>query len=600
MEAQAPARFRFFEIQSNDPRIVRQSRLLQILVLIIALSGIFSTITSFLGVQSNLDQPSLQNLVIPLVQGVSIVIFAAVAFYLLRKGRFLPAVHIFFIALNGLFFTLLISTGNEVVFSYLLLISVFTIAALQSNRVSLLYLIIISVAMTLYYMDSNPDPIGSASEFIRVALFLSAPIWFFANDLRNSRDRARMLAQELEGSVQGLGEQSKQLQEIAEIGRVATASLDREKLLQDVVNLIQERFGFYHVSVLLISPDGTRLVLEEASGEMGQSLKEDGYHLTIGQVSIIGWVAINRKARIALDVGDDPYYFSNPDLPDTRSEVALPLIARGRLLGVLDVQSREINAFQEEDISGLQVMADQIASGLDNARLFNDISNQATVLTQLQSVTNLMNQQANTRNALNVLAKKVPALFNADGGGVFLHESNEDVLKLIVNLNTSDERVGRSLAPGEGISGWAFKENKTHAIDDYTNWSGRSEKYAEAGFFAAVAIPLRRQNQPMGVLTLTRSQEGQPFKKDEIQIAELLAAQISAVLTNNQLIDETRRLVQRERTINQATANIRRSLDAKTILDTTTAELGNLLSNKIVRARLYAEEAELPEDQVAP
>jgi GAF domain-containing protein len=211
-----------------------------------------------------------------------------------------------------------------------------------------------------------------------------------------------------------------------------------------------------------------------------------------------------------------------------------------------------------------------------------------------------MSQQANTRNALNVLAARISSLFQADGGGVFLYDADEKLLKLFVNLNTDDDRSGRSLQPGEGLTGWAFKENKTHAIDDYTTWAGRSKKYQDGGFNAAVSIPLRRQNEPLGVLTLTRSAKGHPFKQDEIQIAELLAAQTSAVIINNQLIDETRRLVQRERSINQATAQIRRSLDAKTILDTTTAELGNLLKNKVVRARLFTEEVDLPEEQAAP
>jgi sigma-B regulation protein RsbU (phosphoserine phosphatase) len=478
-----------------------------------------------------------------------------------------------------------------------MLISVFSIAALHSIRVSALYLVIIISAVSLYLINTQPEGVEDAFSFLQVALLLTLPTWFFANDLRNSRDRAKRLTQALENSVLGLDNQAKQLQQIAEIGRVATASLEREQLLGNVVDLIQKRFNFYYVGVLLISPDGARLALEEASGETGRLAYEEGHHLTMGHVSIVGWVAINRKARIALDVGDDPHFFSNPNLPETHSEVALPLIARGRLLGVLDVQSREINAFQEEDIAALQVMADQIASGLYNARLFNDISNQALVLTDLQSVTNLMNQQANTRNALNVLVETIPALFNADGGGVFLYEPKENVLKLMANLNAVDERIGRSLAPGEGLSGWAFKENKTHAIENYTTWAGRSEKYAQGGFHAAVAIPLRRQNEPLGVLTLTRSAEGQPFLQDEIQIAELLAAQVAAVIINNQLIEETRRLVQRERTINQATDQIRRRLDAKTILDTTTAELGNLLTNKVVRARLYAEEAELPKDE---
>ncbi len=597
MEAHPTNRFRFLKIQSGDPRTVRQSRLLQIMVSIIAISGFIGIFSIALGYQPNPDFPQSANLVTTLGQALAIIIFTVVTFYLLHHGRFLAAVHIFFIALNSLFFTLLVTTGNDIVFSYLLLISVFAIASLQSNRISLLYLVIISAGIILFYANTSADVIGSASEFIRVALFLSAPTWFFANDLRNSRDRASKLSQELETSVIELANQTGQLQQIAEIGRVATSSLDPKKLLFDVVDLIQKRFGFYHVSILLISPDGSRLVLEEASGESGHSLKDQGYHLTMGQVSIVGWVAINRKARIALDVGDDPYFFSNPDLPDTHSEVALPLIARGRLLGVLDVQSREINAFKEDDISVLQVMADQVASGLDNARLFNEISDQATTLTELQTITNLMNQQANTRNALHVLADRLPALFNADGGGIFLYSPKEDALKLTVDLNSALNRIGQSLAPGEGLSGLAFSENKTQAVEDYSTWPGRSELFAQNPFHAAVSIPLRHQNESLGTMTLTRSQKGQPFKKDEIQIAELLATQIAAIIINNQLLEETRRLVKRERAINRATGQIRLSLDAKTILDTTTAELGNLLPNKVVRARLYPQQVELPEEQ---
>ncbi|NIP28428.1 MAG: GAF domain-containing protein, partial [Phycisphaerae bacterium] len=145
--------------------------------------------------------------------------------------------------------------------------------------------------------------------------------------------------------------------------------------------------GFYHVSLYLMTPDGNRLVLQEAIGDMGHFDALKGEKTTVGQVSIVGWVAMNRQARIALDVGDAPYYFENPKLPDTHSEIALPLLARGRLLGVLDIQSRESGAFQSEDMPVFQVMADQIAVGIDNARLFEDISEQAKQLTELQNIT---------------------------------------------------------------------------------------------------------------------------------------------------------------------------------------------------------------------
>jgi GAF domain-containing protein len=577
----------FLEIQSDDPRLVRQSHLLQILIALTTIASLRGGHQAYTALQ--LGEPTFLNYVVFAAQLGGSILFAVITFGLLHRGRFLPAVHLFFITLNAVLISLLFSYGNIFVFPYLLLISVVSIAALQSIRASALYFVVIISIVTLYLVNNDPEGINKAIEFGGVALFLVAPAWIFANDLRLSRDRANRLAGDLEISVASYAERTEQLQDIVEIGRIATASLDKGKLLRTTVDLIRERFGFYHVRILLLSSDGSRLVIEEASGEGGRDTAHQGHQLTIGQVSIVGWVALNHEARIALDVGEDPYYFNDPSLPETHSEVALPLITRGRLLGVLDVHSRETNAFQEEDVSVLQVMADQIANGLDNAQLFEEITHQAGQLTELQTITNLMNQQATTRNALHVIADKALPLLNADGGGVFLYRPAINELKLIANLNVNDTRLGESLEPGAGLSGRAFAENKTQLTEDGAG-EGGGEDFVQAGISTAVAVPLRRQNEPIGVMTLTRSQNNEPFKLDEIQIAELLAAQVSAVIINNQLVEETSRLIRRERNINQAAAQIRRSLDAKTILDTMTEELGYLLGSKVVKARLFPQQ----------
>jgi GAF domain-containing protein len=598
MESRLPRFLRFLEIQSADRRIVRQSRLLQILVGIVLLSGLNGVVTSF---GRLIAGPStIQDYLIFIAQIVTLLVFVTLTFSLLHKGRFIAAVNICFIILDLILFSLLVSTEGAGPFHLLLLISVFSIASLQSVRVSIVYLAVILTAVSLYYINSQPDGMDSAISYIQLALLLTLPSWFFANDLRISRDRADRLTNELEVTISDLDIRARQLEQIADVGRVATASLDQEKLIRNSVALIRSQFNFYYVGLYLVNSAGSRLVLQEAVGESGRMTAEKGSDQTIGQVSIVGWVALNRQARIALDVGEDPYFFNNPNLPDTHSEVALPLLARGRLLGVLDVQSRETNAFKEQDISVLQVMADQIAAGIDNARLFQEISDQAGLLAELQTITNLMSQQANTRNALNVLATRAVSLFNADGGGVFLYRPEKDNLKLVVNLNVNDEQVGEILRPGEGLSGLVFAENKTITIDDYEVWEGRSEKFTHVGFHSAVALPLRRQTEPIGVLALTRTQKGQPFKADEVQIAELLAAQVSAVIINNQLIEETRRLIKRERTINQAAAQIRRSLDARTILDTMTGELGNLFGNRTVKARLFPQQEGRSEEKETP
>lgn len=584
---------RFLEIQSDDPRIVRQSRLLQVLVA-------FTTLASFRGgylayTQLQSGNPTFQDFAVSAAQLGGSLLFAVITFTLLHRGHFLPAVHLFFITLNAVLLSLLFSIGNVFIFPHLLLISVISIASLQSNRISFVYYAVILGIVTYYLVDTQPAGVGKAIEFFGVSLFLVAPAWIFANDLRLSRDRANRLSDELGKSIDNYVERTEQLQHIAEIGRIATASLDKEKLLRNTVDIIQERFGFYYVSLLLLSEDSGRLVVEEARGEGGRDLNRQGHQLTLGQVSIVGWVAINRQARIALDVGEDPYFFNDPDLPDTHSEVALPLVARGQLLGVLDVHSRETNAFQEEDISALQVMADQVANGLDNADLFEKINTQAGHLTELQAITNLMNQQATTPNALHVVTERALPLFRANGGGIFLYRPDQNFLELIVNLDAGDTRTDEVLEPGVGLSGRAFAENNTQVIEDNARWEGEVEEFIRGRFNTAVAVPLRRQNEAIGVMTLTRKQDKQPFKQEEIQIAELLAAQVSAVIINNQLIEETSRLVRRERTINQVAAQIRRSLDAKTILDTMTDELGHLLGNKVVKARLFP-----PQEPVSP
>ncbi|MEK6574040.1 MAG: GAF domain-containing protein, partial [Chloroflexota bacterium] len=162
-----------------------------------------------------------------------------------------------------------------------------------------------------------------------------------------------------------------QLTTAAEIGRAATSVFDLTELLSRTIELIRTRFGYYHASVFLLDETGLNAVVRESTGEAGRILKERRHSLAVGSQSIIGYVTAQRKARVALDVGQDAIYFKNPLLPETRSELAIPLVAGDRLLGALDVQSKEPNAFTAADVSVLQTLADQLAIAIRNAELFN-------------------------------------------------------------------------------------------------------------------------------------------------------------------------------------------------------------------------------------
>ena len=177
----------------------------------------------------------------------------------------------------------------------------------------------------------------------------------------------------LQGSLESeVAKRTDQLKATIEVSRVASTILDPDELITKVVNLITDRFGYYYSAIFLIDESGQWAVLKDATGSAGQTLKSRGHRLPLGGKSMVGTAIATRQARIALDVGAEPVRFENPLLPDTRSEIALPLTITGRIIGVLDVQSIQEAAFSEQDIDTLQGMANSVATALENARLFRE------------------------------------------------------------------------------------------------------------------------------------------------------------------------------------------------------------------------------------
>ncbi|MBI3160384.1 MAG: PAS domain S-box protein [Chloroflexi bacterium] len=177
---------------------------------------------------------------------------------------------------------------------------------------------------------------------------------------------------ERERLLRDLQRQTNRLQTAVEISSRTISLLEPGELIRQAVELIAERFGFYYVGLFLVDAPRKYAVLAAGSGEAGRQMLASGHHLRVGGESMIGWCVANKQARIALDVGEDAVHFENPFLPKTRSEMALPLSARGEVLGALTVQSEVEAAFTEDDIAALQAMSDQLASAIENARLYEE------------------------------------------------------------------------------------------------------------------------------------------------------------------------------------------------------------------------------------
>lgn len=234
-------------------------------------------------------------------------------------------------------------------------------------------------------IDYFKDIILSADLMV-IAILLSitaALIYFAINNLVQILSSARISEQvsvkakkDLEHYTRILENRTKLLLTGTRVSRAASSILDPDELAQQVVDMVSERFGLYYVCLFISDEKREWAILRAATGEAGKQLLKQGHRLKIGSTSMIGWCITHQKARIALDVGKDAVHFDNPLLPLTRSELALPLISRGKVIGGLGIQSSTESAFSEEDIATFQAMADQLAVAISNARHYTQLQNE--------------------------------------------------------------------------------------------------------------------------------------------------------------------------------------------------------------------------------
>ena len=204
-----------------------------------------------------------------------------------------------------------------------------------------------------------------------------------ARALESEQQRSGQLqvqSRELEDLVasrtRGLERRAVQLQTASEIAKMASEALEPSILMGQAIEMIRARFGFYHASIFMMDETGNWAQLAASTGDAGRSMLARRHRLASGSASIIGWVTANRLPRVALDVEKDPFHFKNPLLPETRSEMAVPLLVGKRLLGALDVQSTDANAFAEDDLRTLEAIASELAIAIDSSRVQREMQQQ--------------------------------------------------------------------------------------------------------------------------------------------------------------------------------------------------------------------------------
>ena len=404
------------------------------------------------------------------------------------------------------------------------------------------------------------DPVRSAdwSGWVTMGLIflmLSIALVFAQNYILDhlvaALTKSRGLMQELEMERSGLEDtvqertrdlarRTQYLEAAATIARDAASELDLQDLLSRVVALISERFGFYHTGIFLLDPTGGRAELRAASSEGGQRMLARGHRLQVGTEGIVGYVARQGVYRVALDVGEDAVHFDNPDLPGTRSEMALPLQARREIIGVLDVQSTEPEAFSGEDVTALQALADQVAVAISNARLFQQVEESMVA----------------ERRAYGELSQQA--------WRALLHEE----------------------------TGLGFRSSEQGVTPASDMWLPEMESVLRTGEIAQgdggdrLAIPIKIRDQLIGVIDGRKPDGTGKWTQEEIELLQVLTERLGLALEGARLYRDSQRREARERTVGQIAGRVRETLDMETILKVAAQELRQSLGLPEVVIRL--------------
>jgi GAF domain-containing protein len=329
-----------------------------------------------------------------------------------------------------------------------------------------------------------------------------------------------------------VAQRTHQIQTASEVARDAAFIRDVDTLLDAVVRLISDRFDFYHAGVFLV--EGDHAVLRAASSEGGRLMLERGHRLSVGKVGIVGYVTGTGKPRIALDVGADAVHFANPDLPHTRSELALPLRAGERVIGALDVQSTEPHAFDENDVVVLQTMADQLATALENASLLDSLTRQSADRQRVIELYSRLAQQPSYDQMLHQVTGDVCSALGFHAATLGLLEGGDIVIRSAADVDDPSPReVGMILPASRGLMGRALAQKEIVQ---------QAESNAGGSLFT-VAMPLSSRGQPLGVLTVTRREAHQATPED-LELLRLLAGPLSAALENARLVEESQASLQ--------------------------------------------------------
>ncbi len=342
----------------------------------------------------------------------------------------------------------------------------------------------------------------------------------------------------------------RQFEVIAQVVRAISSIQDLDTLLLRITQVISEQFNIYHTGIFLLDNEREFAVLRASNSEGGKKMLERGHKLRVGQTGIVGLVTATGRARIALDVGADAAYFDNPNLPNTRSEIALPLRYSGQIIGALDVQSIQANAFRQDDVEALNTLADQVAITINNTLILEEARRS---LVESQSTFSDF-----TRDSWKVMQSKSLGL------GFQLKESMVTPLEQPLTGDDIQEAVKLGLP----------------VISNQENGGSN------------LVIPIRLRGRIIGIMNL-RTRNDQKLTSDDADIAESVGERLSLAIETALLIESAQHRADIERVTTDISSKINASTRFETILQTAAKELSRALGGSDVLVQIEPTAIEL-------
>lgn len=332
---------------------------------------------------------------------------------------------------------------------------------------------------------------------------------------------------------------ARQFKAVAEVMSAVSSVQSLDEVLPLITGVISQQFGVYHVGIFLLDESGESAILRAANSEGGKRMLARKHSLPVGQTGIVGFVTATGQPRIALDVGADSVYFDNPDLPETHSEIALPLRYGGQIIGALDVQSENPNAFLPDDVEVLSTLADQVSVAINNAQNF---ASAQKALAEAQSAVGQAAQEA-----WQVLRPSQLGL------GFSYSETGIKPLQYAVD----NPQVNEATAKGQTV-----------LTSGPGNWS-------------RLAIPIRLRDKVIGVMQLS-SRGDIKLTSDDADIAEAVAERLSLAIETATLLQSSQRRADLEKVTANITSKVGESTRFDTIIQTAARELSRALGGSDV------------------